>query len=74
MNNKNKKSNLQFTELTSTDVIIHRGFYVSLVEIIPKELDKKYLSLYIDYAVKEVQKSKSLFQKTFGGTFGKTFG
>lgn len=54
----NKRTDLQFTELTQDDIDTHEDLYIEL--LISNGLitcDKKY---------KEALKSKKLFQKTFG--------
>ena len=68
MNNK-KQSNLQFTELTSDDIATLCDIYISmLVSLAPKATGISTIPayLYYEYAIKEVQKADSLFQKTFG--------
>ena len=69
MNNK-KQSNLQFTELTPDDIATHEDIYIStLVDSAPNPsgiLGSFSARIYYEYAIDEVQKADSLFQKTFG--------
>lgn len=73
MNNK-KQSELQFTELTLTDMITHEDLYIDLIAgiyqsvsfaISRKNLDRKHLALLREYNIDEILKAKQLFHKTF---------
>ena len=65
-------NNITFTELTPEDIATHEDVYIDmLVGLAPKcslpsAPSGTYERIYYDYAIKEVQKADSLFQKTFG--------
>lgn len=67
--NNNKNIKLEFTPLTPNDCNVHENLYIQVLvcagEKDPIILDKKYRSIFHHYAIKEVQKSKQLFQNTF---------
>lgn len=65
MNNNNNKTELQFTELTPNDVVIHEDLYIELLMSPPHAVPNKCKSLYYDCAVKELAKAKEVFSKTF---------
>lgn len=73
-------NNIAFTELTPDDIAEHEDLYIRLVvnngcaslfchlslTQQSKYLDRKYLDIYHEYAIKETLKAKQLFQETFG--------
>lgn len=70
MNNKNKKSNLQFTKLTPDDVVAYEDDYIELLMTYSSTEIKQQNGLipayaYYDYAAKELQKAKEMFCKAF---------
>ena len=59
-------NNITFTELTPDDIAVHEDIYINmLVDLAPKATGI-VARMYYEYAIKEVQKADSLFQKTFG--------
>ena len=68
MNNKNKKSDLQFTELKPSDVIMHEDIYTEsclVFDVRGEYLSCEYFDIYINYAAEELVKAKQLFWNTF---------
>jgi len=65
----NKKTGLQFTELTSDDIAIHEDLYIEELLIsgseIPLGTAYCYTQLYYDHAIEELQKANALFLKMF---------
>jgi len=66
MNNKNKRTDLQFTKLTPNDIGAHRDLYTTACLALHFEyLPKEYFEVYYTHAKQELQKAVDSFHKTF---------